>query len=617
MNLLFGMVRLDPRAREPLALPAPVAAALASEAGTPARLETLDLALIHLGGPQATLVRRGPRTALLWGHPRWPGSGQDKTHGDTPQQIAARLAQAEPDAGAALLQRLEGDYLAVLIDGGRGQVLLASDRIGSRPLFHARTGDLLLFSNRLQPLAEHPDIGRALDPQALYDYLYFHFIPSPKTIYRNVRRLVPGQSLTFGARGSPSIQARPLQYVETGEFDFAAARTELTQRLYNVVEQAGGGHRDCGTFLSGGVDSSTVTGIAARLRETAVDAFSIGFDQEGYDEIGYAKTTADHFGAHHHVYYVTPDDIAHALPRLCGYADAPFGNASIVPTYYCARLAAESGIRTLLAGDGGDELFGGNYRYAKQLLFERYDRLPGWLRGGLIEPLLAAWPKPLQRGPVAKVASYVRQARMPMPDRMQSYNLLEWFGAERVLTPDFLAQVTTDAPLGMLRDSYWQAQAESTLNRMLAMDMKFTIADNDLVKVNTACDLAGVEVRYPLLDDRIVDFSLRLPVEQKVHGQRLRYFFKQAMEGFLPAATLTKSKHGFGLPFGHWIEASPLLQQLVGDSLASLRERGLIQPGFIDQLLDVHLKEHAGYFGTMIWIFVALELWLQGHQASP
>jgi asparagine synthase (glutamine-hydrolysing) len=162
-----------------------------------------------------------------------------------------------------------------------------------------------------------------------------------------------------------------------------------------------------------------------------------------------------------------------------------------------------------------------------------------------------------------------------------------------------------------LNHTYGQSDAPSLINRMLALDLKITLADNDLPKVIKACELAGMEVAFPFLSEQMVEFSAHLTPQQKLNGTQLRWFFKEALKDFLPNEIITKQKHGFGLPFGVWLQQDAQLQQLVGDSLADLKRRGIVRADFIDQLLGQHLAEHAGYHGTMVWVLMMLEQWLR------
>ncbi len=506
---------------------------------------------------------------------------------------------------------VHGDF-AVAIRDQEGRVFMAVDRFSTRTLCYRITGNAIEVGVRADVVA---GAGAELDPQAIFDYLYFHSIPAPRTIFKGVQRLPAGHCATF-AKGELSVERwwKPV-FVEDRPQRFDALRDEFRALLRDAVKrQVVGDTAAC--FLSGGTDSSTIAGIAAEVTGRPPQTFSIGFDATGYDEMEYARIAARHFHTDHHEYYVTPDDLVASIPQVAASYDQPFGNSSVVPAYYCAKLAVEAGATRILGGDGGDELFGGNTRYAKQRLFGLYDRIPRGMRSGMLDPLLGgngiAARLPLMR----KVASYVEQARVPMPERLQMYNLLTRLGLTEVLTPDFLASVDPGAPLRQQRGVYAAGDARSLINRMLAFDWRYTLADSDLPKVVGATALAGIPVGFPFLDDDLVDFSLKLEPSLKLKGLRLRWFFKEALRDFLPAAIIEKKKHGFGLPFGVWVNEHAPLKALAIDSIRSLGERGFVRTEFLRILMTDHLPQYPGYYGEMVWILIMFEQWLRRAASS-
>jgi asparagine synthase (glutamine-hydrolysing) len=432
-------------------------------------------------------------------------------------------------------------------------------------------------------------------------------VPAPHTIHAGRHRLLPGSKLTWRDGRLETRAYWEMRYVEDAKRPMPELKEAFLAALREGVREASLGGA-VGTFLSGGTDSSTVAGLLGEVTGKPARTYSIGFEAQGYDEMSYARIAARHFGTRHHEYYVTPADVVEAIPRIAGVYDQPFGNSSVVPTYFCAKLAKTDGVDTLLGGDGGDELFGGNERYAKQHLYSLYSDLPRPLRKGIIEPLAFLPP---EIGIVGKAQRYIRNASLPMPQRYDNYNLVERLGAANIFTPEFLGAVDLQEPRALMTQAYDGAHARSLINRMLALDLRFTLADNDLPKVTGACELAGVNVRYPLLDDVVVAFSAVLPPGLKLKGTRLRYFFKEALRGFLPDEIITKTKHGFGLPFGPWLQAYEPLQQLALDSLSDLKKRRLVRSEFIDELTSTLVGTHAGYYGTMVWVLMLLEQWFR------
>jgi asparagine synthase (glutamine-hydrolysing) len=513
--------------------------------------------------------------------------------------------------GIAAPLHVRGDF-AVAVTDAAGRTLLAVDRFAIRTLCYRVDGTALRYAERADALAES---SPELDPQALFDYLYFHVIPSPRTAFRNVHRVPAGHCALF-ERGKLTISPwwRP-EFNECGAGRLSALAEEFRSVL-RVAVQDKASHGKVGCFLSGGTDSSTVVGMLGQVSGDAPPAFSIGFDADGYDEMTYARIAARHFNAGHHEYYVTPDDVVGSVPRIAAACDQPFGNSSVVPAYWCAQVAKDAGIDVMLAGDGGDELFGGNTRYAKQRLFDTYGRLPTVVRKHLLEPALLGRAS-LKGVPVlGKAQSYVEQARIDMPDRLHAYNLLLHVGVVDVLTEEFLLAVDQEEPLREQRSTYEASTAKSLVNRMLAYDWKYTLADNDLPKVITATSLAGVTAAFPFLDDRVVDFSLRLTPSLKVRGLTLRWFFKKALRGFLPDAIIAKRKHGFGLPFGVWMTRDARLRTMALGSLELLRDGGIVRRDFLDRLAKELLPQAPGYYGEMVWILMMLGQWQVAHRAS-
>ena len=502
------------------------------------------------------------------------------------------------------LAGVSGDF-AVGIQQADGCTVLAVDRFAINSMCYRVDNGKIRFAIRADDLA---DSRTDIDPQAIFDYLYFHVIPSPRTIFKGIYRLPPGHCVQFE---NGQLKVAPYwvpTFVESNSSSFKDLKHEFRQILRDAVaSQLDPGKPAC--FLSGGTDSSTVAGMASLVGGNAVSTYSIGFDAQGYDEMEYARLAARHFKTEHHEYYVTPNDLVRSIPAVAAHYDQPFGNSSALPAFYCAKMAYDDGVRKLLAGDGGDELFGGNTRYAKQKVFGWYENIPAFLRSALLEP--AAGLPAVNRLPlVRKAASYVNQAKVPMPDRMMTYNLLFRLGVNEVLTPALLAQVNQDDPETQQRAIWKQASTGNIVNRMLAFDWRYTLADCDLPKVVGTTGMAGVKVGFPLLDDRLLAFSLRLPTNYKLKGLKLRWFFKEALRDFLPEEIITKKKQGFGLPFGVWAKTNPALNALAAESLTRLAERGIVNRPFVETLLNQHLQQYPGYYGEMVWILTMLEQWL-------
>lgn len=555
--------------------------------------------LLAVSGCHAEIAEEDGILAAVIGLPRAAAGGR--------LDAQALIALWHKHSGNTAAQ-VQGPFALAIVDRRNDSVYLAIDRIGIYSLSFALRAGRLVFADRADAVAAHPAVGRTMDPQALFNYFYFYDVPAPGTIYRGVEKLLPGQYAWYRHGRVERGFYWQLHYRDAPRHDFQAMAERFRRLLRECVARAAepGG---TAAFLSGGTDSSTVAGVYQELSSTPVRTYSIGFAADGFDEMEYARIAARHFGLDAREYYLKPEDILAAIPLIARWYDEPFANESAVPAYFCAKLAAADGYRVMLAGDGGDEIFGGNARYAKQKVFEAWHRIPGPLRDGLIEPL-ARLPGLARLPPVRKLQSYIRQANIPLPERMESYNYVYRQPLSEMFTADFLARIDPHQPSRLLEDAYHRAASTSYINRMLHLDLKFTLADNDLRKVGGMTQAAGIEVRYPLLDDAMVAFSGEVPPDWKVKGQYLRWFFKQALKGYLPDAIIHKSKHGFGLPFGIWAREHAPLRERVEDRLHAFRCRGLLQPAYLDRLRRDHAEGHATYFGKMLWVIVILEEWL-------
>ncbi len=547
------------------------------------------------------VVRLNFVEVILEGEPSW-------IDGVRAPACAESIARAFLRSGLQCLATLDGGFALAIVDLRTETLHLAIDRMGISTLAWHQSGDSVTFGSSPRAVAERAGGRPVLRAQALYDYFFFHMVPAPTSAFVGVQKLRAASVLSFSAAGrEEAIYWRP-DFNRRTDARFESLRSDLNDSLRNAVDWASRDPKS-GAFLSGGLDSSTVSGMFAALRPGA-KTFSIGFGEEGYDERFYARIASRHFECEAHEYVVTPQDVLAAIPIVAGAYDEPFGNSSAIPTYFCARFARQHGMETLLAGDGGDEIFGGNERYARQRLFEMFQRMPAPLRRTAIALTRGISPESWVM-PLRKLRSYVDQASITLPERFETWNFVHREGGSLLFDDAFMRMIDPRAPLCAIEETYTAIESPDLLDRMLVYDWKYTLADNDLRKVSTMCHAAGVEVRYPMLDAAVVDLSLRIPTAMKMNGFELRSFYKRAMKGFLPDEILEKKKHGFGLPFGVWLKTHARLAEFVYENLKRFNERGVVRPEFIDRLIAEHQEGHPGYYGYIIWDLVMLEQWLE------
>ena len=532
--------------------------------------------------------------------------------GKTPARC---LLQLHAQYGTDFVTRLRGAFAIALWSPARRRLVLAADRFGFRRMYYAVTEDGIAFGSRVKSPLALSSCSQALDPDAIYAYLNFGTVPAPQSIYKAVRRLAPGQALVWEDGRMTLEQYWDVTYSERSLGRVAAARATYGQTEKAMRQTLGGLEpKHTGAFLSGSTDSSTIVGLMSRLTGERVQAFSIGFQEARYNELEYAELAARHFGAAHYTSIVTADEALACLPDVVAAYDEPFGNNSALPSYLCARLARETGVKVLFAGDGGDEIFGGNERYRRDSILARYHLIPAWLRQGLIEPIVRRFPAEAP-GLTGKAHRYVERACLPNPDRFYSTEFFVNQNRQRLLHPDFQAATTPDWPLQVARRHFEAAAGAGELNRLLHVDLKITLADNDLFKVVRTAEAAGIGVRFPLLDHSLVEFMATLPASYKVRGGEKRYIFKEAFGGLLPEKILAKVKHGFGLPTSDWLKRHKGFRELGRDVLLSAksRQRGYFAPGVMEEMFRLHEADQTPFYGDILWNVLMLELWHERH----
>lgn len=543
----------------------------------------------------------------------------------TAEALSAPLAEIRTLPVTELIQRLytrygtdfvkyiRGGFCCALWDEAAQTLLLAIDRLGIKSLYWCREGNRILFASRAGAVRSARREAPEPDPTAILQFLLFAAVPAPLASDRGMQKLQPGTVLRFAAGSTIETRYWDLEFPEGKGRPTSEWAQELREGMRGAI------HRhleDCeqsttGCYLSGGTDSSSVVAFASEKHNPA-QSFSIAFNEAAFSEIDFARTTAAKFGTRHHEKFLSAQDACDAMERILAYYDEPFANSSAIGSYYCAVLAKEHGVGTLLAGDGGDELFGGNERYATDKRFALYHALPGWLRHGVIEPVAGLLPA--NESKLSLPRRYIRRANIPNPRRILSYGFFLSSPPEEIFEEAFLGDVGTDSWLAIPESHFARAKATSELNKILYLDVKMTLADNDLRKVTGTAELAGVNVRYPLLDERLAELSGRIPAALKLKRFQKRYIFKQAMQDILPAKVLYKKKHGFGVPLAQWLLQNPRMNALMNDMLHDRRtlQRGYFRRDFLERLMRLH-QQQPNFYGEIVWYLLALELWHRQH----
>lgn len=515
------------------------------------------------------------------------------------------IVHAYEEYGAACPRYLRGMFCLALWDARRQRLLLARDRFGKKPLNYYWDGQQLIFGSEIKSILA-TGIARELNPQALDDYLLYRYVPAPHTIFQNIFKLPAAHTLIW-EQGTIKIERYwDLPFAPVCHDDEQTAIERTRELLRDAVKVRLMSDVPLGAFLSGGVDSSLVVGLMSQLLEQPVKTFSIGFVEDGYSELSYARQVAQHFHTEHHEFCVRPD-LIEVLPRLVWACDEPFADSSMLPTYYVSKLAREH-VTVVLTGDGGDEIFGGYTRYESEWALQR---IPAFVRRAL-----SYGSDFLPAGTRGK--KFLHKLRYDLParyvHRLQKFPLM----STPIFEPDFVAQLQQHDPYAHLLGVFATMQAEQdTVTRLQYVDTRVYLPDDILVKVDKMSMINSLETRAPLLDQHLAAYVTSLPPHIRLKRGLLKALLKQAATNMLPPEILTRSKQGFGIPLKHWLRTD--LRAYAWDMLTSTRarQRGIFRPHYVERLLNDHANiAHVDYSGA-IWALLCLELWFQAYMDAP
>jgi asparagine synthase (glutamine-hydrolysing) len=530
-----------------------------------------------------------------------------RTHSDT--EVVVHLYEEE---GEDLVRRLRGMFAFALWDGRRRQLLLARDRLGIKPLYFYRDADKLLFASEPKALLTHPGVPREVDAAALEDYLAFGMVPGRRSIFRHIQKLPPAHVLTVRAGDWGREPRRYWQLrIEPDETQTVERWQEaLDHKLREAVRLHLIADVPVGAFLSGGLDSGVLVALSAGATQGALQTFSMGFHEDAFSELPYARLVAERYGTRHAEEIVTPDAVG-LVDDLTHYFDEPFADPSAVPTFLVSRLARRS-VKVVLSGDGGDEAFGGYARYAHDLKEAALRRLlPGWFRRGGLGPLARVWPKAdwLPR-PLRAKTLLTNLALEAGPAYANTLSVCRPPLRRRLLAPDLAAGLNGHEPEYLVREPFAQAPPGDELGGMIAADVATVLPDDFLVKVDRASMAHGLEVRPPLLDHELLELAARIPSRWKVHRGETKWIFRRTYREQLPGGLAGRRKHGFDIPINGWLRG-PLRDMLEGSLFQpGARVAGLVNQDVARRLARDH-QRGIGQHGNLLWSLLVLARWAE------
>ncbi len=534
------------------------------------------------------------------------------THSDT--ETIVHLYEEEGDD---FVRSLNGMFALAIWDERRRRLVLARDHLGIKPLFYAQLDDRLLFGSEIKALL--PDgIDRRIDPLALHDYLSLNYVPGPRTIFAAVRKLLPGHLLTFDA-GTRQVEVkrfwdlpRPTPTSQTRGRNPEDVEGTLLTLLREAVHDQMVSDVPVGAFLSGGIDSSVVVALMSEVSGQPVRTFSVGFQEQSYNELPYAKIVADRFHTDHHELVLEPR--AHDIvTAMAGCFDEPFADSSAVAVYAVSKLASGH-VKVALSGDGGDELFGGYYTYQADKLAALYRRLPKTVGARLLPRLADMVPTSDRKVSLDfKLKRFVSGASLPpLPAHVAWKTFLSEDMKSRLYSPlaGDLNGTSLRPTVEVMQEHYDAYPTDDFINRLLYVDTKVQLVDDMLTKVDRTSMAHSLEVRVPLLDLRLVEFVSQLPSDLKVRRLQLKYLLKKVAAPLLPEEILRRPKAGFHVPIPLWIKTD--LADLVADRLSPrvIAEQGLFDPQVVTGMLEAHQRGRRDH-SRNIWSLLIFGLWYE------
>jgi asparagine synthase (glutamine-hydrolysing) len=533
---------------------------------------------------------------------------QFRTHSDT--EVIVHLYQ---EMGEACVKRLNGMFAFALWDSAKRSIFLARDRLGIKPLFYSyQPGTSLTFASEIKALFP-AGISREPDYQALYDYLSLMYVPTPATAYASVRKLPPGSWLTCSPYGLEIRQYWDIPLPPEGQEESCEENCE--EEILDLVETAIRRQMiadvPIGALLSGGLDSTTVTAVMVRKFQAPVKTFTIGFDRKSYDESREARLVAQTLGTDHLEETVYPGMIRSIPELLCSF-DEPFADYSAIPTFLVSMIAARH-VKVVLTGDGGDEVFAGYPTHVAYKAARMFRMIPSFIRHHFITPAIMALPTSMERISFDyKAKRFVTGVDLPLERGHYQWKVIfDEDSKKDLLSPDFLQMQFRDS-FSVFERHFQVAEKADPLNRLLYVDAKTFLLDDDLVKVDRMTMANSLEARVPLLDHELLERVAVLSPKVKARGFQTKSLLRAAAKNLLPPEIRKGKKKGFTPPLPFWIRDE--LKQFVADyfSEARLRATGMLNPSYCRLLLDDHLQGRKDY-NREIWTILALVCWLENN----
>ena len=523
------------------------------------------------------------------------------------------ILHAYEEWGVACLDHFRGMFAFAIWDSNLQRLFLARDRLGKKPLVYFHQKSHFAFASEIKALLQVPEIERKVNATAIHHYLTYQYVPSPDTIFEGIKKLPPAHYLLYDRDGTLKIERYWKLHFNSSHQTYISLQ-ELSDRIRTELEESVNlrliSDVPLGAFLSGGVDSSLIVGIMAKLSGKPVKTFSIGFEEKEFDELSYARLVSQHFSTEHHEFIVKPNAIE-ILPKLVWYYNEPFADSSAIPTYYVSKMTRDH-VKVVLTGDAGDENFAGYPRYLRSKYVSWFTRLPEKVRRSLLPAFLRILSQsPWRRKTLNRLADFMEMLSSHQgrnyAEQIKIFNQKE---KDDVYSEDFSRQVKGTDPLDYLIKKYEEGDTDDLLEKLLYLDMTTYLPEDLLVKMDIATMANSLEARVPFLDHKFMELVAGIPPHFKLKGTRTKFILKKAFKDFLPDAIFKRRKMGFGVPVSRWFRNE--LKDYVYDILLDPRtlNRGYFRREGLQRLLNDHIALRYDH-SSKIWALLFLEMWFR------
>jgi len=510
--------------------------------------------------------------------------------------------------GENILHQLRGMFAFAIWDSPNKKLFLARDRLGQKPLLYYKDEDKFIFASELKCLLQNESVKRDINLKSLSNYLNYGYVPAPKSIIQNVFKLLPGHYLTFVNNKINIKKYWDISFNNVINKPEDYFTKKIIKNLKDATKLRMISDVPLGAFLSGGIDSSAVVAMMSEYSDSPIKTFAIGFKEEKYNELGYAKLVAEKYDTDHKEFIVEPDAI-NILPKLVWHYNEPFADSSALPSYYVANLTRKY-VKVALNGDAGDENFAGYHRYVQDDVLKYVNYLPKPIFTKILNPLTKHLPESRRN----VLMNFLRRLKIAL--KIASFSREEMYIRRMLTFDDELKNEISSSKLNsldisgkrLLLDEFEKCRTNDFINQRLFVDIKRYLPDDLLVKVDIATMANSLEARSPFLDYKFMEFNSTIPPKLKLNGSQTKYIFKKALRPYLPKKILYRNKMGFGIPLEEWFENQ--FNDITEDTLLSRKsiKRGYFKKDKIEKLIYDHKKKIKNN-GSKLWSLLWLELW--------